>query len=161
MPIYSLDTNDFADNSYSLFGIKTSLEDYRLAFFLNQALQTQFVRAEKNIEFELYNEQHSYSMFRFENDYCKNDWFLIANKQMQTNAKSQIENLFSKTDFNFESINYLIPEQKSFEYFLKITGETTNVYKQELTKKIASIPLVDVVFELKPADLKSSDFLIF
>ncbi len=161
MPTYSLDFNDFTDTSFSLIGIKTPLEDYRLAYFLNKQLDTRFKRAEKNLEFEINNEQQSFSLFSYEDVYHYIDWFLIANKFSQTKTNNQVENLFTPTNFNFESINYLIPERKSFDYFLKITGGDINLSDQAFIQKIKSIHLVEAVFEVKPEDLKSKDFLIF
>ncbi|MDP2089669.1 MAG: IPExxxVDY family protein [Flavobacteriaceae bacterium] len=161
MPTYSLDLSDFLDTSFSLFGIKTSLEDYRLAYFLNKQLQTQFERTEKNLEFELNNEKQSYSLFNFEDVYNYNDWFLISNKFTQTNKNNQVADLFTQTNFNFDSINYLIPERKSFDYFIKITGGIKNSLNQELIQKIKSIDFIEAVFEVKPNELKSRDFLIF
>ena len=161
MPTYSLDLSDFLDTSFSLFGIKTSLEDYRLAYFLNKQLQTRFERAENNLEFELNSEKQSYSLFNFEDVYNYNDWFLISNKFSQTRTKNQVVNLFTPTNYNFDSINYLIPERKSFDFFLKISGGVKNSLNQKLIQKIKLIHLVDAVFEVKPEELKSKDFLIF
>lgn len=161
MPTYSLDLSDFLDTSFSLFGIKTSLEDYRLAYFLNKQLQTRFERAENNLEFELNGEKQSYSLFNFEDVYNYNDWFLISNKFSQTRTKNQVVNLFTPTNYNFDSINYLIPERKSFDFFLKISGGVKNSLNQKLIQKIKLIHLVDAVFEVKPEELKSKDFLIF
>ena len=161
MPTYSLDISDFSNTSFSLFGIKTPLEDYRLAYFFNKQFQTRFERAAKNLEFESNNEKQSYSLFCFEDIYHFNDWFLIANKFTQTKTDNQVENLFTPTNFNFESINYLIPERKSFDYFLKITGQDNNFFNQDFIQKIKSIHLVEAVFEVKPDALKSKDFLIF
>ncbi|MDO9260733.1 MAG: IPExxxVDY family protein [Flavobacteriaceae bacterium] len=161
MPTYSLDISDFSDTPFSLFGIKTPLEDYRLAYFLNKALLTQFKRAESNLEFETNNEKKSFSLFSFEDIYHYTAWFLIANKYKQTKTDHLVENLFTPTNFNFESINYLIPERKSFDYFLKIIGGEKNFNNRAFIQQLKSIHLVEAVFEIAPEELKSKDFLIF
>lgn len=161
MPTYSLDISDFIDTSFSLYGIKTSLEDYRLAYLLNKQLEIQFERAQNNLEFEIKNEKQSYSLFNFEDIYNYNDWFLISNKSAQTKSNNQVVNLFTPTNYNFDSIHYLIPERKSFDYFIKITGGVKNSLSKELIQKIKTIQLIDAVFEVNPEELKSKDFLIF
>ena len=45
MAIYSLDINEFSNNDYSLIGIHTTLNDYKLAYLLNQFLQTKFTKS--------------------------------------------------------------------------------------------------------------------
>jgi hypothetical protein len=161
MPTYSLDLSDFIETSFSLFGIKTSLDDYRLAYFLNKHLKTRFEKTENNLEFELNNEKQSYSLFNYEDVYNYNDWFLISNKFIQTRTNNLTVNLFTTTNYNFNSINYLIPERKSFDFFLKITGGVKNTLSKELIQNIKSIQLIDAVFEVKPDELKSKEFLIF
>ncbi|MFT5761980.1 MAG: hypothetical protein ACI8WA_001104, partial [Polaribacter sp.] len=52
MQVHSLELNDFSDNNYTLIGIHSTLEEYKLAYVLNQKLNTQFVRAEYSLDFE-------------------------------------------------------------------------------------------------------------
>lgn len=161
MPTYSIDFNEFIEPSFSLFGIKTILNDYRLAYFLNKQLKTKFEKTENNLEFELNNIKQYYSLFNYQDIYNYNDWFLISNKFIQSSKNNQTVNLFTTTNYNFESINYLIPERKSFDFFLKISGGIANTVSKELIQNIKSIQLIDAVFEVKPDELKSKDFLIF
>jgi hypothetical protein len=161
MPTYSLDISDFIDTSFSLFGIKTSLDDYRLAYFLNKQLKTRFEKTENNLEFEQNKKKQSFSLFNYEDIYNYNDWFLISNKFVQTSTNNQTVNLFTTTNYNFDSINYLIPERKSFDFFLKITGGVKHTLSKELIQNIKSIQQIEAVFEINPDELKSKDFLIF
>ncbi|HEX5743587.1 MAG TPA: IPExxxVDY family protein, partial [Flavobacteriaceae bacterium] len=84
MPTYSLDISDFIETSFSLFGIKTSLDDFRLAYFLNKQLKTRFEKTENNLEFEQNKTKQSFSLFNYEDLYNYNEWFLISNKFAQT-----------------------------------------------------------------------------
>ncbi|HEX5742295.1 MAG TPA: IPExxxVDY family protein, partial [Flavobacteriaceae bacterium] len=72
-----------------------------------------------------------------------------------------VVNLFTTTNYNFDSINYLIPERKSFDFFLKITGGVKHTFSKELIQNIKSIQQIEAVFEINPDELKSKDFLIF
>ena len=40
MQIHSLEINDFSDDNYTLIGIHSTLEEYKLAYLLNQKLKT-------------------------------------------------------------------------------------------------------------------------
>ncbi len=161
MPTYSLDISDFNDASYTLLGITTSMVDYQLAYLLNRHLEIRFKRAEKNLEFEIKNNQLSFSIFNFDDQYNFMEWFLIANKFKQSETNINSNTLFSNTSYNFETTNYLIPERKKIDYFIKITGEIDTAFNDEIIQKIKSILPIEAVFEVNPYELKSKDFLIF
>ena len=42
MQVYSLDIDDFNEDNYTLIGIHTALEDFKLAYLLNKNLDTHF-----------------------------------------------------------------------------------------------------------------------
>ena len=42
MQIHSLGFDDFSEDEYSLIGIHTALEDFKLAYLLNKNLSTNF-----------------------------------------------------------------------------------------------------------------------
>ena len=52
MQVHSLDIEDFGDDNYTLIGIHTSLEDFKLAYLLNNNLDTLFSKAEYSLDFE-------------------------------------------------------------------------------------------------------------
>ena len=161
MPNYSLDLSEFQDTEFHLIGVKTSIEDYHLAFLLNKYLETYFTRSENNLEFEIKNEKQSFSLFNFDDEHNYKEWNLISNKFIQSNINNQTNNLFSVTNYDFSTINYLIPEQKRFDYFIKITGGDDVSLCQKLIIKLKTIHQIDAVFEINPLELKSKDFLIF
>lgn len=161
MPKYNLEMSDFIDIDFSLIGITCSIEDYRLAYLLNKNLNTNFERSETNLEIEIKATKQSFSMFSYKNLHYFNDWYLIANKFFQTELINQPSNLFSATNYNVETINYLIPEQKKIDYFIKISGGIEPDYYQNLITTIKSIQQVEAVFKINPDELKSIDFLIF
>ncbi len=161
MPKYNLEMSDFIDIDFSLIGITCSIEDYRLAYFLNKNLNTNFKREETDLEIEIKASKHSFSIYSYKNLHYFNDWYLIANKYIKTEVVNQPSNLFSATNYNVETTNYLIPEQKKIDYFIKISGGIEADYYQNLITTIKSIQQVEAVFKINPDELKSIDFLIF
>lgn len=161
MPKYNLEMSDFIDIDFSLIGITCSIEDYRLAYFLNKHLNTNFERKETNLEIEIKSTTQSFSLFSYKNLHYFNEWYLIANKFIQTQVINQPSSLFSTTNYNIETLSYLIPEQKKIDYFIKISGGIEPDYYQNLISTIKSIPQVEAVFKINAEELKSIDFLIF
>ena len=49
MQIHALGFGDFCEDEYSLIGIHTALEDYKLAYLLNKNLNTHFSKSKKNL----------------------------------------------------------------------------------------------------------------
>mgnify|MGYP000728263480 FL=1 len=52
MQIHSLELDDFSDNNYTLIGIHSTLEEYKLAYLLNQKMNTKFAKANFSLDFE-------------------------------------------------------------------------------------------------------------
>ena len=52
MQIHSLELDDFSDDNYILIGIHSTLDEYKLAYVLNQKLETKFVKATYSLDFE-------------------------------------------------------------------------------------------------------------
>ena len=51
MALHKLIVDDFIDESYALFAIHCDMEDYRLAYFLNQYLDLKLIRKPEDIRF--------------------------------------------------------------------------------------------------------------
>ena len=79
MQVHSLGIEDFCEEEYALIGIHTTLEDYKLAYLLNQHLKTRFKKAAFNLDFENKNNNASFSIFEYTNLQYDFDWFLISN----------------------------------------------------------------------------------
>ena len=65
MQIHALGLEDFCEEEYSLIGIHTALEDYKLAYLLNKNLNTHFSKSQKNLEFESNKKRASFSIYNF------------------------------------------------------------------------------------------------
>lgn len=142
------------EHDYYLIAIFSVLEDYRLAYFLNEILQIQLKREEYDFNFS--KKDGDFSVFNFEDINTFNYWTLISNKQIFDIDVSNSPNLFQEISNTY----VLIPEKKKVDYFIKIEGDFNSNEIQLLIKKINSIHQVITSYEIDPNTLKSKDFLI-
>ena len=156
MQVHALDLNDFHEEKYSLLGIHTTLEDYKLAYLLNHHLKVRFNKANFNLDFENEKSDASFSIYTYENSTHDSEWYLIANSEKKEN-KVQEEGLLLNTEIK----NYLIPEKKKIDFFIKIVEDIPSEEIQKLVNKIKSIDQIITAYTIDTNTLKSKDILIF
>tara|TARA_B100000809_G_scaffold67338_1_gene64268 strand:+ start:468 stop:938 length:471 start_codon:yes stop_codon:yes gene_type:complete len=156
MQIHSLDLDDFCEEEYSLIGIHTALEDFKLAYLLNKSLCTSFYKSREDLNFENQRKKASFSIFNYTSVKYGFDWFLIANSSKRENQTESNELLLIS-----ETKTYLIPEKKKVDFFLKISGDLAYSFVLEIVDKIKKIDQVITSYSIDKNTLKSKDFLIF
>ena len=156
MQVYALELDDFCEEEYSLIGIHSTLEDYKLAYLLNKNLNTRFYKAKQDLEFVREKKKASFSIYNYENIKYDFDWFLIANSYRRENQTVSNELLLTS-----ETKTYLIPEKKKVDFFLKICGESEYEFLMKTINKIKNIDNVITAYSIDKNTLKSKDFLIF
>ncbi|MBT4869827.1 MAG: IPExxxVDY family protein [Polaribacter sp.] len=156
MQVYALEMDDFCEEPYSLIGIHSTLEDYKLAYLINQNLNTRFYKAIKDLEFKRDKKKASFSIYNYENTNDGFDWFLIANSYRRENQTVSNELLLTS-----ETKTYLIPEKKKVDFFLKICGDSEYDFVMKTIQKIINIENVITAYSIDKNTLKSRDFLIF
>lgn len=158
MQVHALKMDDFHEEEYSLIGIYSTLEDYKLAYLLNKNLNTRFYKAKKKLEFIRKKKKASFSIYNYENIKYNFDYFLIANSY-----KSENQTVSNELFQTLETKTYLIPEKKRIDFFLKICGEPKSTYKlvAKTIHKIIHIENVITAYSIDKNTLKSKDFLLF
>ncbi len=156
MQIHSLELDDFSDDNYTLIGIHSTLDEYKLAYLLNQNLETRFTRANYNLDFENKNNNASFSIYEFINPKFSHNWFLISN-QYTNHIEGVSLGLFQTNEIT----TYLIPEKKKVDYFLKLEGDFEYEYIVKTVDEINKINQVITSYTIDPNLLKSKEFLIF
>jgi hypothetical protein len=156
MQIHSLGHDSYFEDEYSLIGIHTTLEDYKLAYLLNKNLSTNFFKSKKELVVE--NNQNSafFSIYNYQNTTYEYDWHLIANSSKTENSTTENQLLLTT-----ETKTYLIPEKKNVDFFIKISGEVAPSFISKTIKKIKNIEQVITSYSIDRDSLKSKDFLIF
>ncbi len=144
------------EHDYTLIGIHSSLEDYRMAFFLNRSLNLKLERCKEDLDFDKNN--CSFSLFDFEDINSMLYWSLITNKNIKT---EEVENNYSNLFKDESKISYLIPEKKQVDFFIKISGQINKSELHDILLKINNTKKIITSYTIEPYDLKSKDYLIF
>ncbi len=151
---------DEVEEDYLLLAIHSSLEDYKIAYFLNKCLQINFIRARQDLDFNHGAVQALYPLFLFKEPAKYRNYFLIKNK-FKGPVKRVISSgsLFTEEEVSSRN-SYLIPEYKEVDYFLKMDEDINHDQFQKLISKIATIPNVQTIYEVDHNKLKSKNNLI-
>ena len=156
MQIHSLELDDFSDDNYTLIGIHSTLDEYKLAYVLNQELEIKLVKAAFSLDFENKNNNASFTIYEFLNSKFNHSWFLISN-QFTNNIEGVSTGLFQTNEITM----HLIPEKKKVDYFLKLEGDFDYEYIVKVVDQINKINQVITSYTIDPNILKSKEFLIF
>lgn len=156
MQVHSLELDDFCEDDYALIGIHTALEDFKLAYLLNNVLKTQFKRADFSLDFDKKSNVATFSIYSYNNEKYDFEWYLISNSHSE-----ELEDHTGLLALNTETISYLIPEKKRVDYFLKIVGDYHLDFIEETVKRINSLSQVVTSYTIEKDTLKSREFLIF
>ncbi|MBV7269690.1 IPExxxVDY family protein [Winogradskyella luteola] len=159
MALHKLLVDDFYDDTYKLIAIHCGLEDYRLAYLLNQSLELNLERKPDDLDFEYL--KSSYSIFEWNNTSQYITWNLVSNVCKKEEASlSSSGTLFQTNDNVLKTFN-LVPEFKKVDYFIKISDEIQNVNEKLILNKLQAIPQIITSYSVNPKQLKSKDHLIF
>ncbi len=121
MAIHKLDLGEFDEIDYHIIAIHTSLEDYRLAYFINQKLPINLGKSENEIQINIKEGETKFSRFYFYDKERAISWNLVQNKnEVIQQKKENGRTLFSNIKMEVSTKVYLLPEFKKADYFLKI-----------------------------------------
>ena len=145
---------DYSEDQFCLFAIHSNVEDYAMAFALNQALKLKLRRSQSDYDL---NNLISFPFFEWQDEIQDISWHLLCNTSI-TRDSQLLGNLFP--DELTENRHYLIPEFKDADYILR-----TELGMQEaastISNKILAIPNVITAYEIDVETLKSKENLIF
>lgn len=158
MALHKLLVDDFYDDTYKLIAIHCGLEDYRLAYLLNQSLELNLKRKSKDLDFEYL--KSSYSIFEWNNVSQFVTWNLVSNVCKKEEESLYSTGLFQTNEKVLKTFN-LVPEYKRVDYFIKISDEIQNVNEKLILDKLQNIPQIVTSYSVNPTQLKSKDHLIF
>ena len=158
MAIHKIQINDFISIDYELIAIHSSLEDYRLAYFINKALQIQLSKSNSNIEIETKEGKGEFSHFIFDDEIHDIIWNVFENKATAIPSEKTTNGIFDSVDVTM----YVVPEFKKADYILKIENMETVIFPLEkIIQKLSKIPQISMVYRIDQNKLKSKNNLIF
>lgn len=144
--------------NYSLIAIRSELEDYRFAYFLNKSPFFIFQRIKKDISCIKNKRKIYFSTFKHINSELRRTSFLIGNKSIYKSESSEPGNLFSNNLIMNSS--FLLPELKEFDYFLKLNGLWKYSEKENLKQYLKQLPYIESATDIELDKIKSIDNLI-
>lgn len=124
----------------TLFGISTSLKDFRLCYLLKKYLDWDFAKFDDlpaAITGSDVPEMFSLYMFRDEDRF--NTYFLLANRTLD---------------------KYLFPAIRQADFFLILEGPVKKSCKESMLKAIRKIPNIQMAFETEPGQVKDIELLL-
>ena len=160
MAVKKLILDDFLDEEqFALIGIHCTIEDYRLAFLINQVLEIQLKRKPEDIQFS--KDKSNFALFEWKEHKQQIIYHLVANVcKVKQDQKQQENSLFGNE--NFGSTNhYLLPEFKKVNYLLKVETDITFNKEKLILNKLLKIPQIVTAYSIDADTLKTKNNLIF
>lgn len=162
MAILKLHLDEFDEIDYDLIAIHSVLEDFRLAYFINQKLPIVLSKSKEDIGVTIKEGEAFFSKYAFDDAKNGIDWYLLPNKnEVIVKKRSVGQNLFLDTAVEIATKVYLLPELKKVDYFLKIKNNKGTFDLNQIIKQINSIERIASVYAVIPEKIKSKNNLIF
>ena len=162
MVLHKLSLGEFDEIDYNLIAIHTSLEGYRLAYFLNHRLGINLSKSANDIQINVKVGETHFSRFSYTVAEADNCWNLIQNKSEVISFKSgEKQNLFFNVPMEMATKVFLLPEFKKVDFFLKIENndEASSISDTQLL--IKTIENISTVYIVDVNQIKSKNNLIF
>ena len=163
MAIHKLDLGEFDEIDYHLIAIHTSLEDYRLAYFINQKLPINLGKNKNEIQINIKEGETKFSRFYYHEVEKGISWNLIQNKNevIQQKNDTRQNNLFSNINMEVSTKVYLLPEFKKADYFLKIENLEDDLNVTHIQALLNTIDNISTAYTVETNKIKSKNNLIF
>lgn len=159
MAVHKLLVDDFENANYSLLAIHSDIEDYRLAYFLNQYLAIRLVRTKEDLDFT--NSTASFSVFEWNDNALQTSWHLIKNNCLVENSAPISMGLFAESKDRTWTVQSLLSDHAAVDYFLKIDNGGRIINEKEVLNTIQNISKISTAYRVDVLQLKSKEHLIF
>jgi len=130
------------ERDFDLFGLKTSVKEYKLAWYLNQHLCLNLAKSEDLAINFVDDRTIIISNFTFTTTHCT--FKLLKNHAISTNEKA-----------------YLLPELKNVDYFLMIVNESDTFDIEYYRKKLPEVKILQSFRQISIDKLQNKENLIF
>jgi hypothetical protein len=162
MAIHRLDLDEFDEIDYYLLAIHTSLEDYRLAYFINKGLPINLSKSKNEIHAQTKDGEVNFSRFYYYDSENAISWNLIQNKnEIISVSKDDFQNLFSNEPSEVSTTIHLLPEFKKVDFFLKIENGEEVIDFAEIQQQLNLIESIAAIYAVDTNKIKSKNNLIF
>ena len=146
---------------YKLVAIHSVLEDYRLAYFINQKLQILLEKDAADIGIKISEGETCFSRFIFDDAESEIQWNLLQNKNRVVSRQQEMSSLFEEDGMNISTNVYLLPEFSKVDYILKVENIDDDFAIDELVDDLLDIKHIATAYTIDQKKLKSKNNLIF
>ncbi|MCC9062602.1 hypothetical protein B0A79_24945 [Flavobacterium piscis] len=162
MAIHRLDLDEFDEIDYYLMAIHTSLEDYRLAYFINKNLPINLSKSKNEIHAQTKEGEANFSRFYYYDAEKTVSWNLIQNKnEIISTSRNDSQDLFSNETSEVSTTIHLLPEFKKVDFFLKIENSEEALDFSEIQQQLNTIESIAAIYAVDTDKIKSKNNLIF
>ena len=162
MAVLKLQVDEFDAIDYDLIAIHAVVEDYRLAFLINQQLPILLHKQRNPIDVKVKEGEVAFNCFEFDDPTNESNWMLIPNKtELVVPKKSSGQNLFVDKPLEIAAAIYLLPEFKKVDYFLKIEQLIPAKPVEAIVAALLKIQQVSTAYVIDTKKIKSKNNLIF
>jgi hypothetical protein len=162
MAIHKLLIDDFVTIDYELIAIHSSLEDYRLAYFINRELSLLLEKCTKDIGVTVKEGESCFSRYVYEDFDNEITWNFIQNRShVISRQEDGVVSLFNETGMDITTSVFLLPEIKKVDYIIKIENIDGEFDINPLIEKLLCIKQISTAYKIKHQKLKSKNNLIF
>ena len=162
MAIHRLDLDEFDEIDYYLMAIHTSLEDYRLAYFINKNLPINLSKSKNEIHAQTKEGEANFSRFYYYDAEKAVSWNLIQNKnEIISTSRNDSQDLFSNETSEVSTTIHLLPEFKKVDFFLKIENSEEALDFSEIQQQLNTIESIAAIYAVDTDKIKSKNNLIF
>ena len=146
------------EEKFLLLAIRSKLEDYRIAYFLNKSRFFLFERLKKDLYYLIKDKKIYFSTFESKNNELQQESYLIKNQALYSDEINSKESLFGNSLIT--SRLFLMPELKEFDYFIKLIGVWKKREVINLRKYLQGINFIESEIQVKLNKLKSINNLV-
>lgn len=156
-----LDFEDEMDEPYTLVAIHCSEDEYKLAYLLNLHLGMKLARRKVDLDFSNKGMLVTFPLYNYENISQYTNYYLVSNRcRFEEASSNSSDGLFAAASEK-SSTQYLIPELKKVDYFLKIFSDFETVPLRKIVSEINEIKQVISAYTVEVGTIKSKNNLIF
>jgi hypothetical protein len=146
-------------DNFTLIGIYSSYENYRLAFFLNDLLGWRFERLPMDLDFQFKDAFVQFPIFKSKYYEAEVDIYLINNLVNKKEEKKVSSGLFDQP-IERTKVYKLLPELDKLDYLIKIEDEHSSIPLNNITQKINQADFEANATLIPNKQLKSKQHLI-
>ncbi|MDO3694079.1 IPExxxVDY family protein [Wenyingzhuangia sp. chi5] len=149
------------EQDYQIIAVHTVLQDYKLAYLLNNELGFKFKRVVPDLDYVIEGKKAFFSSFQYEDSKNLINWYLVKNKYKVKSFAKESLGLFQTEDAFTSSYVYLQPEVKEADFIVKVQGDFLASKLKILLQQINKIEGVVTAYAVDTVKLNHKEYLIF